>query len=131
MDMAETRTLAIEGMTCASCSARVERALAKVPGVQAASVNLATEQASVTLIGSATSALLAAVERAGYHAHEVRADEDGAVDADADAASGQRLRREGRAVALAALLTAPLLLPMLGAASVSYTHLTLPTILRV
>jgi Cu+-exporting ATPase len=35
--------LAIEGMTCASCSLRVERALKKVPGVQQADVNLATE----------------------------------------------------------------------------------------
>jgi Cu+-exporting ATPase len=37
----------IDGMTCASCSARVERGLAKLPGVAAASVNLATEQATI------------------------------------------------------------------------------------
>jgi P-type Cu+ transporter len=40
-------SLPIEGMTCASCVVRVEKALGKVPGVQAASVNLATEQARV------------------------------------------------------------------------------------
>ena len=40
-------TLAIEGMTCASCVRRVERALASVPGVVAASVNLATGQAII------------------------------------------------------------------------------------
>ena len=45
---AALRTLHIAGMTCASCVAHVERALMKVEGVQAASVNLATETASVT-----------------------------------------------------------------------------------
>ncbi|HEY0136840.1 MAG TPA: heavy metal-associated domain-containing protein, partial [Nannocystis sp.] len=40
--------LPIEGMTCASCVSRVEKALAKVPGVERASVNLATESASVS-----------------------------------------------------------------------------------
>ncbi len=61
-------TFPVTGMTCASCVARVEKALAKVPGVEAASVNLATETAHVKL-GSekvAEGALEAAVERAGY-----------------------------------------------------------------
>ena len=40
-------TLQVEGMTCASCVGRVERALRKVPGVQDASVNLATESARI------------------------------------------------------------------------------------
>ncbi|HET9577966.1 MAG TPA: heavy metal-associated domain-containing protein, partial [Usitatibacter sp.] len=40
--------LKVEGMTCASCVARVEKALRRVPGVTDASVNLATETASVT-----------------------------------------------------------------------------------
>ena len=40
-------TLLVEGMTCASCVMRVEKALKKVPGVAAASVNLATEKATV------------------------------------------------------------------------------------
>ena len=52
MDDTATLTLPIEGMSCASCSARVERALQRVPGVQQASVNLATERASVTLAES-------------------------------------------------------------------------------
>ncbi len=39
--------IGIDGMTCASCSARVERALGKLPGVTSASVNLATERAEV------------------------------------------------------------------------------------
>ena len=41
--------LAVEGMTCASCVGRVEKALLRVPGVEAASVNLATEKAKVSL----------------------------------------------------------------------------------
>ena len=39
--------LPIDGMTCASCAGRVEKSLAKVPGVRSVSVNLATEQARV------------------------------------------------------------------------------------
>ena len=46
----ESCTLDISGMTCASCSARVEKALNKVPGVLDASVNLATEQATIKLV---------------------------------------------------------------------------------
>ncbi|WP_324779287.1 heavy metal translocating P-type ATPase [Thiobacillus sedimenti] len=66
---AESCSLDISGMTCASCSARVEKALAKVPGVLDASVNLATERATVTLArGTPAAALIAAVERAGYGA---------------------------------------------------------------
>lgn len=60
--------LSVQGMTCAACTARVERALNCLPGVLDASVNLATERASVTYLpGAATPAdLSAAVERAGY-----------------------------------------------------------------
>lgn len=62
--------LAIEGMTCASCVAHVERALAKVDGVQAVSVNLATERAHLRLSQPVTpEALIQKVERAGYGAH--------------------------------------------------------------
>ena len=64
--------LDIEGMTCASCATRVEKALNKVEGVEA-SVNYATEQA--TVLGDApTEELLTAIENAGYHAH-VHSDE--------------------------------------------------------
>ena len=60
-------SLPIEGMSCASCVARVERSLTAVPGVTEASVNLATEAASVRTDGSvALAALRAAVEKAGY-----------------------------------------------------------------
>lgn len=60
-----SQTLPIEGMSCASCSARVEKALRAVPGVEQASVNLATATAHVTGTASRT-ALIQAVEQAGY-----------------------------------------------------------------
>ncbi len=61
--------LQIVGMTCASCSSRVEKALAATAGVSAASVNLATERASVTANAAVSAAqLVAAVEKAGYEA---------------------------------------------------------------
>ncbi len=56
----------VKGMTCASCVRRIERALSAVPGVDEATVNLATEEASVTLRGAPIEALRAAVDRAGY-----------------------------------------------------------------
>jgi Cu+-exporting ATPase len=70
---AESMTdLAISGMTCASCVRRVEKALSKTPGVSSASVNLATEHATVTFDALTTSIsdLIGAVEHAGYGATE-------------------------------------------------------------
>ncbi|WP_285409185.1 copper resistance metal-translocating P1-type ATPase CueA [Pseudomonas sp. FR229a] len=61
-----TFDLPIAGMTCASCAGRVERALRKVSGASAVSVNLATEQARVQAPGDSLPALMQAVERAGY-----------------------------------------------------------------
>src|SRR5918995_80666 len=67
------RSLIIDGMTCASCVRRVERALAKVDGVQEANVNLATERAAVRFDPATADvdALTAAVAKAGYHAEPV------------------------------------------------------------
>ncbi len=108
------QTLAITGMTCASCVAHVEEALHKVPGVTEASVNLATEKAEVTLDegGAATpeivTQLVRAVVAAGYGARAVTDD----VFAREDAQQQAKDARELRAVMAAALLTAPLLLSM-------------------
>jgi Cu+-exporting ATPase len=100
--------LKIEGMTCASCVSRVEKAMTQVPGVLSASVNLATETAEVSVVGNATTlpALMAAVARAGYQAREVAV--DGAHPADKPTAAWWP-------IALAAVLSAPLALPMVGA----------------
>jgi Cu+-exporting ATPase len=66
-------SLAVGGMTCAACVRRVERALAKVPGVKDASVNLATERARVEFDGAVcdVAKLEAAVESAGYNAKAI------------------------------------------------------------
>ncbi len=65
--MSTTFTLPISGMTCASCVGRVEKSLAKVPGVESVAVNLATEAATVTGGNGVTGNLLAqAVDAAGY-----------------------------------------------------------------
>ncbi|MFC0225485.1 heavy metal translocating P-type ATPase [Serratia aquatilis] len=64
-------SLPVEGMTCASCVGRVERALKAVPGVQTAAVNLATERADITFSGQADpQAAASAVEGAGYAVRE-------------------------------------------------------------
>ncbi|MBT9247886.1 heavy metal translocating P-type ATPase (plasmid) [Gemmobacter fulvus] len=63
---AEKFVLDVEGMTCASCVGRVERALKAVPGVQSASVNLATERAEVKGAAVDRALLVKAVEDAGY-----------------------------------------------------------------
>ncbi len=100
--MSETIDLGIEGMTCAACVARVEKVLARVPGVESARVNLATGRARVTAAGPPdVAALTAAVARAGYSASEVTA---------------RKERGEGFpwALLVAAVLTLPLLAPMLG-----------------
>lgn len=70
-----TLHLQIEGMSCASCVSRVEKALLKVPGVASATVNLATEQASVKVTPDLpVASLLQAVESAGYGAKALKAD---------------------------------------------------------
>jgi Cu+-exporting ATPase len=97
--------LAIDGMTCGSCVARVERALRAVPGVVEASVNLATERASVVHLGADEAAFLAAVRSSGYDARSL---------SDAVPPARRHTADPGWRVALALLLSAPLALPMLG-----------------
>ena len=68
--------LDIEGMTCASCATRVEKALNKVEGASA-EVNYATERATITGARLDHRALLEAIEHAGYGAHLHSDDEQG------------------------------------------------------
>ncbi len=63
-----TFELPIEGMTCASCVGRAERALTATPGVRSASVNLATNRARVDMDATALPAALQALDKAGYPA---------------------------------------------------------------
>ena len=106
--------LKVEGMTCASCVTRVEKALRRLPGVVDATVNLATETASVRGAAGLTDAAIAAIRKAGYEA-SVRAADSPPVPA----------RREGWRVVLAAMLTAPLVVPMV--AEIFGAHWMLPT----
>ncbi|MFC5500157.1 heavy metal translocating P-type ATPase [Caenimonas terrae] len=101
--------LDIEGMTCASCVARVEKALLKVPGVLSAEVNLATERAQVKLAGREPdiARLLQAVQQAGYSARPVGA---------ADARTAAARRNDWWPVAVAAVLSLPLIVPMIAMA---------------
>ena len=97
-------TLQVEGMTCASCVGRVEKALLKVPGVLSASVNLATERASVRSLSTVTVATLkAAVEKAGYGARDVRS----------ASPAPKKALPDWWPVALSSVLTLPLVAPML------------------
>ena len=108
----EAIELEIEGMTCASCVARVERALKAVPGVSSAAVNLATERATIT--GSAgDAALMAAVKDAGYDAR--RAQRSPAADQATAARKAGEEARLKRDLLLAAGLTIPVFALEMGA----------------
>ena len=102
----ETISLSISGMTCASCVARVEKALKKVPGVTDVAVNLATEKAQIAAVGVPLEELLAAVEKAGYEASPV-----------SDRAGQGESAKAGLPtwwpVTVSALLSLPLIAPML------------------
>jgi Cu+-exporting ATPase len=107
----EFYSLDISGMTCASCVSRVEKALNKIPGVEAASVNLATEQARVRVVqgSSSLAEIIALVQKTGY----------GATVSSARGALGQHPVKSfwatdglGR-VMMSFILSAPLFLPML------------------
>ncbi|MBS41854.1 MAG: copper-translocating P-type ATPase [Nocardioides sp.] len=101
----ETTELVVTGMTCASCARRVERKLGRLEGVEA-EVNYATETARVQhLPGVDLAALVAAVESAGYGAHEPApptSDADG-LDEDAEAERRDLTRR----LVVAAVLSVP------------------------
>jgi Cu+-exporting ATPase len=111
----ETRKLGIEGMTCASCVSRVEKALKSVPGVMNASVNLATEKATVELLAGSVpeTALEAAVGKAGYSIAKA-ASRAAAIDT-TDDRKQQESERLKLLVAISAVLTLPLFLLEMGA----------------
>ncbi|CAJ2955561.1 copper-translocating P-type ATPase [Burkholderia pseudomallei] len=134
-EIAAARTaieLDIAGMTCASCVGRVEKALAQVPGVARATVNLATEKATVDADADAhvdTARLIDAVKRAGYRASpaiaacapasRATATADAAATRPASPSADDRklaeARRERALVIASAVLTTPLALPMFAA----------------
>ena len=97
--------LRVEGMTCGSCVARVERALQSVPGVSDARVNLSSQLATVDLAGEsvAQGQLIEAVRAAGYDAEAVRPGNDTQHYLDRDHAEQVRRQKQamGQAIAVA------------------------------
>jgi heavy metal translocating P-type ATPase len=112
--------IVIGGMTCASCVARVERALKTVPGVTAANVNLATERATVTGTADLAS-LIGAIADAGY---EARAATETAIMSEESAAKKTAeeaaLRRD---VLFAAALTLPVFVLEMGSHLFMWVHM--------
>lgn len=109
----ETLQLGVGGMSCASCVAHVERALRAVPGVFEASVNLATERASVRALAGPELLpnLCRAVAGAGY---EPRALDTGASAADHERSQHDERRSLSVRLAVAATLTAPVFILEMG-----------------
>src|SRR4051794_34373239 len=104
-------TLRIEGMTCAACVARVERALGRAAVTAAVAVNLAGETARIAAFSGELdrTALVAAVQAAGYGATVAPEIADLAAD---EALAASRERRDFFIFAASATLTLPLVLPM-------------------
>jgi Cu+-exporting ATPase len=127
-------TFAITGMTCANCSARVEKELKATEGVLEANVNLATEKATVQFDGNLTAEnLIQRVEAIGYgailfdEAHKQKIQEEKAA----------YLRKMKRDLILSAVLTAPLMIAMIAmllgshAGWVHFLHLPLVQLILV
>ncbi len=116
---AGTVELAVDGMTCASCVGRVEKALKAVPGVTEAVVNLATERATVRGVASAQD-LIAAVEKVGYDARPIdtgaQAEDDAAEKKDAERAE---LKRD---LILATVLALPVFVLEMGSHMIPGMH---------
>lgn len=116
---ASTVELAVEGMTCASCVGRIERALKAVPGVQDAVVNLATEHATVRGVADAD-ALINAIVKTGYAARvidtTVQASDETADRKDAEQA---QLKRD---LILASVLTLPVFVIEMGSHLIPGMH---------
>ncbi len=111
----DVAVLALSGMTCASCVARVERALRRAPGVLDAAVNLATERATVRYSPDDTSPadLVRVVQDAGYDAREVRDEDSGAARDREQRQREAEIRRQRSLFVLAAAFSLPLLSLML------------------
>ncbi|MBY4594598.1 heavy metal translocating P-type ATPase [Ottowia caeni] len=111
--------LMVEGMTCASCVGRVEKALKAVPGVTEAVVNLATERATVRGV-AAVNDLIAAVEKAGYEARTI--DTSGQVDEEAAEKKDAERAELKRDLMIAALLALPVFVLEMGSHLIPGMH---------
>lgn len=101
--MKQNISLNVKGMTCASCVNRIEKVLKKDEGIISASVNLATEKANVIFESSKLdiNKIIGLIEKAGYEASATAPDKEAG------------LKKEKLLIILSALLTVPLVLPMI------------------
>ena len=107
-------TLRIAGMTCATCATRVERVLSAQPGVSNVAVNLVTERAALSIApGTSVDALREVVERAGYGASLLGAAPAKTIAAEDDTIFAAQAKRDGWLAVASAVLSLPLLVPML------------------
>lgn len=99
----------ITGMTCAACSSRIEKVLNKMPGVETATVNLATESASVSFYAGMVDKtdIIGKVANLGYSATVKQSKED------QRSKKEQELQRKKRTLIISAILSVPLLITML------------------
>ncbi|MDT2809931.1 heavy metal translocating P-type ATPase [Enterococcus asini] len=109
MTSSQTQSFVITGMTCANCSARVEKELNAQPGVKSANVNLATEKATVSFEDTTPQALIKSVENIGYGAIL----DDEAHRQQVAKEKAERVQKMKRDVIISAILVAPLMISML------------------
>ncbi len=102
--------LAIQGMTCAACSARIEKGLSKLEGVSLANVNLAMERATIHYNSSEidVSSMIKKVIDLGYHANTIEEETQETVDH-----KTKEIKRQWQRFVISALLSLPLLWTML------------------
>ena len=127
-DLSAEIQLPIEGMSCASCVNRIERFLRKTPGVAEASVNLATEVATVRYLPeiAGLDELARAIEAAGYEVRQLPKATDGTQaslvdEADAEAAERAREQRSLGLTAAVALVVAAATMGLMYAPNVPLT----------
>ncbi|MCM2439918.1 copper-translocating P-type ATPase [Agrobacterium vitis] len=119
----ETQELDIDGMNCASCVRRVEKALAAVPGVSLAAVNLATERATVTVTAETDrQTLVAAVEQAGYHVRKPASPEGLSAPEPLPDRRADETHRLTRMTLIAFLLTLPVFIIEMGSHLIPALH---------
>ena len=125
--LTQTSDLSVQGMTCAACVRRVERALLRVPGVVEASVNLPLHRATVRFdpLQASEAELVEAIEQAGYEAIPLRPTSagEGAEGEDPAARIAAAEEAEERGLRRDLILTAVLAIPLL---VIAMSHGALP-----
>lgn len=126
----ETTDIAIEEMTCASCVGRVEKALAQLPGVIEANVNLATERAKIRHYAGVVTIedIEKAIEQAGYKPRRLSSNTTSSNDM-ADERKSHEERSLRRALWTAAIFTLPVFLIEMGSHFIPGMHMWVSSVL--